>query len=236
MKERTLPLSPARAILFDLDGTLVDSRRDIANACNFALESRGRRALDEGTIAGYVGDGARQLLARAFGLPPGDAEIEQALAGFQSFYAEHAADHTRWMPGALEALDALADRPLALVTNKPRAATLAVLDALGARRRFASIVAGEDAPLKPDPGSILAALRALPASVGAITPRDAWMVGDGPQDILAGRAAGCTTIAVSGGFASRESLAAAEPDATLESLTQLVALVASARAGDRSRP
>ena len=221
-------LPRARALLFDLDGTLVDSKRDIALACNFALLQLGRPAQEEDAIARYVGDGARNLLARALGAAPDGPHVELALEFFQAFYAEHAADHTTWMPGAVEALDALDDRPLGLVTNKPRPATLAVLRTLGALDRFATIVAGGDGPLKPDPRSIQAALRGLPT---AMRPEDTWVVGDGPQDILAGRAAGCTTVAISGGFASDAALAQAKPDVTLGSLLPLIALV---RANDRA--
>lgn len=216
-----MKLPRARAILFDLDGTLVDSRKDIAAACNHALAAVGRPPLDEATIAGFVGDGARMLLSRALQTGAGAEPIlDEALARFQAFYARHAADHTTWMPGALDALEALTDRALALVTNKPREATLAVLEALGQGARFGAIVAGGDGPLKPDPRAVHAALGPL-----HVLPAEAWMVGDGRQDIEAGRAAGCSTVAVRGGFGTAEQLAAARPDCTLDSLVGLVALV-----------
>lgn len=219
-------LAAPRALLFDLDGTLVDSRRDIAEACNFALEAVGRRALDEKTIAGFVGDGARMLLARALGVEPGAHVVEPALEAFNGFYVVHAADHTRWMPGAREAIRAFAGLPLGLVTNKPRVATLAVLEALGARAAFASIVAGGDGPVKPDPAAIRAVL--LPLGVAAAA---SWIVGDGPQDILAGRAAGCVTVAVCGGFSAEATLRATRPDHLIDSLFELVPLVHEARGG-----
>jgi phosphoglycolate phosphatase len=209
-----------RALLFDLDGTLVDSRRDIAQACNFALTTAGRAPLEEAAIASFVGDGARMLLARALGVDPTASELDAALASFSLFYTTHAADSTRWMPGALAALDALSELPMGIVTNKPRAATLAVLDALDARGRFASIVAGGDGPLKPDPAAIDAALAPM-----HLRAEEAWMVGDGPQDIAAGRAAGCPTIGVRGGFASDALLEAAAPDRLLRSIAELVPLV-----------
>jgi 2-phosphoglycolate phosphatase len=216
------PIRGARAILFDLDGTLVDSRRDIAAACNFALAAVGRPPSPVDVIAAYVGDGARMLVARALEEAPGDAMVTHALAAFQAYYAEHAAVYTTWMPGAREAAIAFSDRPLGLVTNKPRVAALAVLDALSARGLFEAIVAGEDAPLKPDPRGVLAALAGLQAPV---SPAEAWVVGDGPQDVLAGRAAGCVTVGVRGGFASDERLEAAAPDVVLDSMHELVPLV-----------
>lgn len=218
------PRSAPRAILFDLDGTLVDSRRDIAEACNFALETVGHPRLDEETIAGFVGDGARNLVGRALAANGERGDLEQALASFHAFYAEHAAVHTRWMRGAREAIVALSDLPLALVTNKPRAATCAVLRALGAEAAFASVIAGGDGPLKPHPGAVLLALQAV-----GVAAADAWLVGDGTQDILAGRAAGCRTIAVLGGFVSEAALSAAKPDVTISSLVELLPLVERAR-------
>ncbi len=215
--------APPKAVVFDLDGTLVDSREDIARACNFTLETMGRPPLDEATVAGFVGDGARVLLGRALGEEPKSPVVDRALSIFRPFYAAHSADSTRWMPGAREVLDALGHRPAALVTNKPRAATLPLLARLGASDRFASIVTGDDGPLKPDPAAIRAALDPL-----GVRPEDAWMVGDGVQDVEAGRAAGCTTIAVRGGFASDERLRAARPDVLLDSLDELRKLLARA--------
>jgi phosphoglycolate phosphatase len=239
------PVRAARAILFDLDGTLIDSRQDIARSCNFALASVGRPPLDVDVIGGFVGDGARALLARALGFSTPDETPEEAprtlaraLAAFEEFYAAHGAEHTTWMRGARESLETLSDRPVAIVTNKPRAATLAVLDALGARRLFCAIVAGGDGPLKPDPRAVTMALDRIHRIEGTdagprgdLEPADAWMIGDGPQDVLAGRAAGCRTIGVRGGIASESALLAAEPDVVLGSLLELPALVHEADQG-----
>jgi phosphoglycolate phosphatase len=210
--------------VFDLDGTLVDSKADIAAACNHTLVAMGRAPLDEEVIARFVGDGARTLLARSLGLPPDEAAVDAALRLFHPYYAAHAAERTRWMPGATELLDALSALPLTLCTNKPRGATLALLEALGATARFAAIVAGGDGPLKPDPAAIAAAV----APVG-VRPRDAWVVGDGKQDDEAGRAAMATTIGVLGGFTTEEELREAGPDRVVPSLHALVALADEAR-------
>lgn len=214
-----------KAIVFDLDGTLVDSRADIAAACNHALVAFGRAELPVATIAGFVGDGAKKLLARAFGPEAAAAEIEQAFATFSRYYASHSADHSRWMPGAREVLGGLGSLPALLVTNKPRDATLALLDALSATALFARIVSGDDAPLKPSPEPVLLAL----SSTG-VAPEDAWVVGDGLQDILAARAAGAMGIAVLGGFTAEDALRASGADAVLETLSELLPLVAHCRA------
>ena len=132
------------------------------------------------------------------------------------FYEAYPVAHTRWMPGALEALDAAGSLPLALITNKARTVTLAVLDALGVRHRFACVYAGGDGPLKPDPSPVVSCARALGVEVGSL-----WVVGDGTQDVGAARAAGAFAVAVLGGFSSAEKLEAAKPDLLLSSMSEL---------------
>lgn len=210
------------AVAFDLDGTLIDSRLDIAAACNHVLASEGRATMPPDVIAGFVGDGVAHLVARAFGLPVEAPEVPELTARLVAYYSAHPVVHTRWMPGALEVMGALerAGLPMAIVTNKARKVTLAVLDALGAVGRFAGVVAGGDAPLKPSPEPVIAVARALGVEVGAL-----WVVGDGEQDILSAKAAGAYAVAVRGGFADDARLAAAGPDVTLGSLAELVRLI-----------
>jgi len=205
-----------RALLFDLDGTLVDSRRDIADACNAALVAHGRSPLTIEAILPMIGDGARALIARALE-PSSEAFVDDVLATFRAYYLEHPCVHSVLLPGAREVLEeAHADAlPCALVTNKPRDVTLALLDALGIAGAFAVVWGGGDGPLKPAPDSVLATITRL----GVAAP-DAWMIGDGPQDIGAGRAAGCFTVAVPG-IAERERLLASGPDLVCESLDDL---------------
>jgi 2-phosphoglycolate phosphatase len=214
------------AVLFDLDGTLVDSKRDIAAACNHALTSVDRAPLTEAVIAGFVGDGASMLVARALGIAPDEPLVGRALTAFHRYYEDHAAVHTTLMPGAREILDALGDRPVALVTNKPRGATMAVLRALGLSDRFATVRTGSDGPLKPDPRAILDVLRWI-----RIEPKGAWVVGDGEQDVRAGRAAGCQTVGVRGGLQGDAKLVESEPDALVGSLPELVEMVKRLGAG-----
>ena len=205
------------AIVFDLDGTLIDSRADIAAAVNYTLGRLGYTTLPLEQVMGYVGDGAGHLIMRAAGLPQNSPELRPILEQFLEYYTAHAADKTTWMPGAHEALDALSVYPLAICTNKPRATTLAVLDALGALDRFATIVAGGDLPtLKPDPLSLVTIAERLRCPAKALV-----VVGDGPQDIEAGKRAGACTIGVRGGIAAPERLLAADPDFVLESLLEL---------------
>jgi phosphoglycolate phosphatase len=222
-----------RAIVFDLDGTLIDSRRDIATACNHALRAQGLPELLLPQVERYVGDGARALLARASGLPEEDERVAALVEAFLDYYAAHPTDQTPLMPGAAEALTALARLPLAICTNKPRRTTLAVLDGLGIRPRFSAINAGGDLlQKKPDPAPLLHLAREL-----GVPPAELLMVGDGAQDVMAGRAAGALTVGVRGGIQPLERLLAAEPHHLLSSLHELPALVRTlnAPAGDRPR-
>jgi phosphoglycolate phosphatase len=215
-----------RAVAFDLDGTLIDSRRDIAVATNHALACHGFPELELAEIERYIGDGARTLLARAARLDEQAASVSALVESFLEYYTEHATDFTTLMPGALEALEALSDLPLALCTNKPRRTTLAVLRNLGLETRFEHVSAGGDlSEKKPHPAPILWIAETL-----RIGPSELVMVGDGAQDILAGRAARAITVGVRGGIQPVERLLAAQPDHVLESLHGLASLVSALRA------
>jgi phosphoglycolate phosphatase len=210
------------AVVFDLDGTLIESRGDIAAACNHALEACGRSALPIEIIRTYVGDGARMLIARAFELSPEAPEVDRALEDFHAYYQANPVKYTHLLPGVAEVLAALgaAAIPMAVATNKPRKTTLLVLDALALTPRFSAVAAGGDGPLKPHPFIVEAVLAQL-----GVEPRDAWMVGDGPQDVGAGRAAGTATIGVLEGFVDPARLREAKPDLLLASMHELLPLL-----------
>lgn len=214
------------AVVFDLDGTLVDSRGDIVRACNAMLSALGRRTLPDETIASFVGDGAPHLVLQALtattdSVAPGD--VARGLELFLDAYAADPIGRTRLMPGALEALDALAALPLALCTNKSRRTTLLVLDGLDLARHFALVVCGDDLEQrKPHP----LPLQTVASHVGC-APERLVMVGDGPQDIECGRAAGARTVGVKGGVLPLERLLSARPDVLLETLHELPAFLAS---------
>lgn len=208
-------------IVFDLDGTLVDSRADIAHATNHALSMHGLPTLPTETICGFVGDGARRLIARAAQLPHDAEAVTNLLDSFLEYYAAHACVNTMLMPGAERALDALRDLPLALLTNKPRVSTDAVLRGLKIERYFRCVIAGGDIPmLKPSPAPFVE----IAGRLGA-PPSDLIMVGDGPQDIECGRNAGGYTIGVLGGIAAEQSLRDAAPHRILRSLDELPSVV-----------
>jgi phosphoglycolate phosphatase len=164
-----------------------------------------------------VGDGAPLLMARAARLDVKDPRTATMVADFLDYYAEHPIDHTRVMPGTLEALEALTSFALGVCTNKPRRTSIAVLRGLGLEARFKGVVAGDDLPQrKPDPSMVHEAARLLDVPVESVV-----MVGDGPQDVLSGRAAGAFTVGVRGGIQAFERLAASEPDLMIDTLAEL---------------
>jgi len=169
-----------RLIVFDLDGTLVDSQRDIADAANALLIECGALPLAEDAIARMVGDGAATLVARAFTMS-GVPQPPDALARFMTVYGTRLVAHTRPYPGVVETLERLRERmPLAVLTNKPLQATREILDSLNLARFFSTDhVLGGDGPLprKPDP----AGLRQLMAAHDA-APAATLMVGDSAID------------------------------------------------------
>lgn len=217
--------APVRAVVFDLDGTLIDSRGDIVAALNQALGRGGLRQLPAAVIVRFVGDGARALCARAAGVSEHDAAVEPILTAFLEYYQLHPVDFSRWMPHAQEALESLAQIPgvaLGLCTNKARPVTDAILSALGVTTRFRAIVAGGDLPeKKPSPVPLLHLATAL-----GVSPGEMVMVGDGPQDIESAHAAGVRSVGIEGGFTSVERLRAARPDLLLPDLSRVSDVIA----------
>lgn len=214
------PERPVRAVLFDLDGTLVDSRADIALSVNHTLTSLGFAPLPVETVQRHVGDGVRQLLTRSAGALDA-ATLERALGLFLPHYLDHCVDTTRLYPGVRETLDGLADRKLAVITNKPAAHTEKTLAAVGLSARFPVVFAGDSLPhKKPRPEPLWEALRRMGTS-----PAEALMVGDSRIDIDAARAAGVRVAAVTYGFRPKDELAAASPDFLLDRFDQLTEVV-----------
>jgi phosphoglycolate phosphatase len=219
-------------VVFDLDGTLVDSRRDIAESANHALERAGLSRLGHDELESYVGDGAPLLMARAARLDVKDPKVAQMVADFLDYYAANPVAHTDLMPGALAALDGLSAYALGVCTNKPRRTSVAVLQGLRLDSRFRGLVAGDDLPQrKPDPAMVHETARRL-----GVPTSEVVMVGDGPQDVLAGRAAGAYTVGVRGGIQAYERLQASEPDVIIDSLAELPEVVSRLTARARGTP
>lgn len=201
---------PIGGVVFDLDGTLVDSSSDIARAANHCLRRAGLPERSEREIRGFIGDGSRVLLARAADLPPDARELDALLESFVEFYGEHAVDSSRLLPGVHEVLDALRHLPRAVCTNKPRATTGAVLGGLGIEHAFDVVVAAGDAPfIKPHPAPLELVGRRLGVPCQRLV-----LVGDGPQDVACAKAAGARSIGISDAvIVPLERLLAAGPDA-----------------------
>ena len=183
--------------VFDLDGTLVDSRRDIANAANAVLVECGHRPHSEEAIGGMVGEGAAVLIARAFGAA-GAATPNDALDRFLRAYDARLLDHTRPYDDIVPMLDALqAHGTLAVLTNKPIGATRAILEGLGLARFFGSRVLGGDGPhpRKPDPAGLLELAR-----TSGSAPEQTMMVGDSIIDFRAAVNAGARACLVRWGL------------------------------------
>jgi phosphoglycolate phosphatase len=210
--------SRVRVLIFDLDGTLIDSKLDLAHAVNGMLEYMGRPALAHETIFGYVGNGAPLLVRRALGEDATDAEANRGLAYFLSFYRAHMLDNTVTYPGVREGLELLAPLPMAVLTNKPVRFSCAILEGLGLRRFFRFVYGGNSFERKkPDPMGVEILLRDL-----AATRQEAMMVGDSDVDVRTARNAGIWACGVSYGLGT-ESLRAYPPDLMIDSLAELPA-------------
>lgn len=194
-------MNPIRAVVFDLDGTLIDSVPDIATALNRCLQNEGRETLPDDGVAKLVGGGARELVARALGAATPSTETDRVLKDFLAFYEAEPVALTRLYPGAREVLDSLRDAglPLAICTNKPEPLTRLILDRLDLAAYFAVVWGGEPGkPLKPD----AACLRTVCDRLN-VAPAEALMVGDSHADIDAARASGCPSIVVAHGYEQR---------------------------------
>ncbi len=182
---------------FDLDGTLLDTSRDLGAALNHALGTVGREPVPLAAVSGLIGGGARLMLQRGLALTGGEAgvDLDATFAALLRYYEANIAVHTALYPGAAAMLDGLAaaGTKLAVVTNKREPMTLKLFDALGLTARFACIIGAGRFPLKPAPD----ALHAMVAQLGGGA---AAFVGDTTFDTGAARAAGLPSVAVSFGF------------------------------------
>ena len=191
-----LPKFPLRAIIFDLDGTLIDSKRDLIHSVNAMLEEMRRPQLAAGVISGYIGHGAPQLVARALGSSATEEELKHGLQFFLNYYEEHKMDNTCAYPGVPETLSQLRHLPMAVLTNKPVRISVRILEALGLARSFRAIYGGNSFETKkPDPLGANTILREL-----RVDAREALLVGDSEVDVQTARNAGTRAAAVNYGF------------------------------------
>jgi phosphoglycolate phosphatase len=189
-----------RAFLFDLDGTLIDSRMDLVDSVNAMLRDTERAELPVDLIVSYVGHGAPQLIASTLGRQATDTQRAEALAIFLKHYEEKKLEQTRPYPGVANGLRALNGVPMAVLSNKPAKMGLEILDGLGLASYFRAIYGGDSFPAKkPDPAGALEILRGL-----GVAPHEAAMVGDTDVDVQTARNAGMKAAIVSYGFGQKE--------------------------------
>ena len=225
-----MSISRYKLWIFDLDGTLIDSRLDLVHAVNATLEHLSLPTLEDALVLSFVGDGAEDLLLRsleAAGVPADEAHqmLPATLDWFLEYYGDHCLDDTVPYPGALELLDRVGNAPsglpMAVLTNKPLKPALKILEHLGILNRFTHIIPG-DGPLgkKPDPTGLAYILSSMniPAS-------SAVLVGDSLQDLLTAKAAQCGFIAFLGGLGDSEAITAASPDYAVNHLSEITAML-----------
>jgi len=206
----------AAALLFDLDGTLADTRDDLYRSVNFTLNKLGRPAVTMEQVTAYIGDGMGELLKRALGSED-ETLVGQALSLFRPHYFAHCADQVKAYPGVAETLQRFPGMAMAVVTNKPEDPSWTVLRALNLEKFFKTVIGGDTLPArKPSPEPLLEAARRLGRDAGR-----AVMVGDSPGDVAAGKAAGMGTCAVTYGYRPKEVLSAARPDALIDTFSDL---------------
>lgn len=214
-------MKSAELFVFDLDGTLIDSKTDLVNSVNATRASMDLDALSVETICSYVGDGAPTLIKRA--LPAAtEAQLEEALRYFLAYYREHMLDATTLYSGVREALDELhaACKPMAILTNKPVKFSVTLIERLGLHSHFFKIYGGNSfSEKKPHPGG----LRALMEERSTV-PERTVMIGDSAVDMQTARNAGALACGVTWGF-QPETLVTTPPDLTITDLRELSALV-----------
>jgi phosphoglycolate phosphatase len=213
--------APPKLLVFDLDGTLIDSRVDLCNSVNAMLTHLDKPPLPGPVIASYIGDGASMLVRRALGDPEGDsadeAYVTHALAFFLDYYRAHKLDFTYVYPGVVEALgtirSARPELPMAVLTNKPVVPSREICAHFGLDRFFFQNYGGNSFHTKkPDPHGLLTLIAEASMLVGdAIAPQETVMIGDSDVDILTARNCGARSLGCTFGLAPH-TLAAAAPD------------------------
>jgi len=207
-------------LIFDLDGTLVDSKKDLTASVNYIRTRFDLPVLTEQEIARFIGNGALMLIRRALDTKATEDNVQAGLQMFLSYYRAHMLDSSALYNGVRETLDRLSDCKLAVLTNKPVHFSCAMLDGLGIYRHFVAVYGGNSFDhKKPDPVGIYQILSDTKGQ-----REKTWMIGDSAVDVLTGRNAGVLTCGVTYGYAT-ETFKDAQPDFLIESFPDLEQLV-----------
>ncbi len=224
LNESSLSASPAKGlvarkiflIVYDFDGTLVDTLFDIADAVNLSLNELGLRTLSRATIRKYVGKGVERLMAQSID-GTGYTDLPRAVELFRRHYSENLMNHTRFYPSGREILDHFRDKKQAICSNKPEDFVRRILESLKSLDYFDAILGGDSVESKkPDPEGLLHLLDRFQCS-----PEMAVLVGDSPVDIETGKRAGVYTCIVNYGFGNPKEIASANPDCCIDHLSEL---------------
>jgi phosphoglycolate phosphatase len=207
-------------LIFDLDGTLIDSKLDLAHAVNATRRHMTMPELEHERVYSYVGNGAPVLIRRALGDAATEAQVQEALEFFLEYYREHYLDYTVLYPGVKESLDRFRDvgKRMAVLTNKPVGISKAIIDGLGVHAHFFQVYGGNSFDFKkPHPAGVEALLRE-----SGIAASRALMIGDSSVDTQTARNGGIASAGVTYGFAP-ESLSDPKPDQLFDSMPELAA-------------
>jgi phosphoglycolate phosphatase len=225
-QNRAIPANRLKLLIFDLDGTLVDSRIDLANSVNAMLRHYGRPELAAEVIGSYIGNGAPMLVRRSLGDPDDEAFVQEALLYFMAYYREHKLDTTFVYAGIKEALEAIrnghnGNTPhMAVLSNKPVGPSRGIVDALGLGQYFFQVYGGNSFHTKkPDPAGVQALLEESGAKAG-----ETVIVGDSDVDIITARNAGAYSLGVTYGLAPH-TLEDAPPDVLIDQPQELATVL-----------
>ena len=220
--QRRFDTRKIKLFVFDLDGTLIDSRLDLIHSVNAMMRHLDRPELPGDVVASYVGDGAPMLVRRALGDPEDQNQLDRGLQYFLEYYREHKLDYTHLYDGVKETLAAIRQsqngrpRHMAVLTNKPVNPSRAIVEALGVAEFFTSVYGGNSFPTKkPHPHGLLTILKETNSA-----PEESVMIGDSSIDIVTGRNASLWTCGVTYGFAPH-TLDDAKPDVVVDTPQEL---------------